>query len=275
MQSGEARNTIGACLGWYLGADGMDDAARLTLATELAARAGTAILAIRERGFQVHRKADDSVVTEADQAAEAIIVAGLRAALPGCVVVAEEAFASGRIEAATSEFWLVDPLDGTKEFTGGGNDFAVNIGLVRDGRPVLGVVGVPATGEIFGGIVGMGAWRQQGGQRWVISARHAPPEGLTVVASRHHGDQVRLDAFLNGRSVARVVNFGSSLKFCRVAAGEADLYPRFGRTMEWDTCAPQAVLEAAGGSVETLGGEPLFYGKPGWDNPHFVCRGRQ
>jgi 3'(2'), 5'-bisphosphate nucleotidase len=145
---------------------------------------------------------------------------------------------------------------------------------VRNGRPVLGVVGVPATGEIFSGIVGVGAWvRRKDGQISPIAARQPPPEGVTVVASRHHGDQTRLDAFLAGRPVAQVVNFGSSLKFCRLAQGQADLYPRFGRTMEWDTCAPHAVLEAAGGAVETLDGKPLRYGKPGWDNPHFVCWG--
>ncbi|HEX3574555.1 MAG TPA: 3'(2'),5'-bisphosphate nucleotidase CysQ [Rhodopila sp.] len=268
----------------------MDDQGLLDLATELAAQAGATILAIRERGFRVEHKADRSVVTEADHAAEAIILAGLRAALPGCVVVAEEEVAAGKIGAgkigagkigageggaATAEFWLVDPLDGTREFSGGGNDFAVNIGLVRDGRPVLGVVGVPATGAIYGGIVGVGAWRQVDGIRSGISARAVPPEGLTVVASRHHGDQAQLDAFLGGRVVAAVVNFGSSLKFCRVAEGLADVYPRFGRTMEWDTCSPQAVLEAAGGSVETLDGRPLRYGKAGWDNPHFVCWGRR
>jgi 3'(2'), 5'-bisphosphate nucleotidase len=251
----------------------MDDSALLALATALAEQAGAAIRVIRDRGFQVETKADRSVVTEADHAAEAIIVAGLRGALPGCIVVAEEAEAAGAFTAATAEFWLVDPLDGTREFTGGGDDFAVNIGLVRHGRPVLGVVGVPATGEIYGGTVGVGAWVQKDGVRTPIAARQVPAEGLTVVASRHHGDQTQLDAFLGGRTVARVVNFGSSLKFCRLADGRADLYPRFGRTMEWDTCAPHAVLEAAGGSVETLDGVPLAYGKPGWDNPHFVCWG--
>jgi 3'(2'), 5'-bisphosphate nucleotidase len=129
----------------------MDNAALLTLVTGLAELAGTEILAIRDRGYRTQHKADRSVVTEADHAAEAIIVAGLRAALPGCTVVAEEEVASGKVTAATREFWLVDPLDGTREFTGGGDDFAVNIGLVRDGRPVLGVVGVPAAGEIIGG----------------------------------------------------------------------------------------------------------------------------
>jgi 3'(2'), 5'-bisphosphate nucleotidase len=253
----------------------MDDNELLTLAAGLATEAGAAIMAIRDRGFQVQHKADRSVVTEADHAAEAIIVAGLRAALPGCTIVAEEEVAPGKVTAATRVVWLVDPLDGTREFTGGGDDFAVNIGLVRDGRPVLGIVGVPATGEIFGGIVGEGAWRQKDGVRSVIAVRTPPLAGLTVVASRYHGNQTQLDAFLGGRAVAEVVNFGSSLKFCRVADGRADLYPRFGRTMEWDTCAPQAVLEAAGGSVLTLDGRPLGYAKPGWDNPHFVCWGKR
>ena len=252
----------------------MDDAALLSLAAGLAEQAGAEIRAIRQRGFEIQRKADHSVVTEADHAAEAIILAGLRNALPGCTVIAEEEAAAGRTTIATAEFWLVDPLDGTREFTGGGDDFAVNIGLVRNGRPVLGVVGVPASGIIFGGVVGSGAWRQKNGQCVPISARTPPPEGLTVVAIRHHGDGARLNAFLAGRVVAKTVNFGSSLKFCRLAEGTADLYPRFGRTMEWDTAAPQAVLEAAGGAVETLDGEPLRYGKAGWENPHFVCRGR-
>ncbi|MBS0644102.1 MAG: 3'(2'),5'-bisphosphate nucleotidase CysQ [Proteobacteria bacterium] len=253
----------------------MTDEQLLALAVDLARQAGVAICAIRDRGFAVQRKEDHSVVTEADHAAEALILAGLRASLPGCLVVAEEEVAGGALHAATAEFWLVDPLDGTREFSSGGKDFAVNIGLVRNGRPVLGAVGVPATGEVFSGIVGTGAWLHKDGARTPIEARMAPAKGLTVVASRHHGDQARLDAYLNGRTVAEVVNFGSSLKFCRVAQGEADLYPRFGRTMEWDTCAPQAVLEAAGGSVETLDGAPLRYGKPGWDNPHFVCWGRR
>jgi 3'(2'), 5'-bisphosphate nucleotidase len=252
-----------------------NDAALLSLAIGLAERAGAEIRTIRDRGFQVQHKADKSVVTEADHASEALILAGLRQALPGCNVVAEEESAAGVACVATAEFWLVDPLDGTREFTSGGNDFAVNIGLVRNGKPVLGVVAVPATGAIYSGIVGVGAWLHHNTHRTPITARLPPSEGLTVVASRHHGDQARLDAFLAGRTVAHVVNFGSSLKFCRVAEGKADLYPRFGRTMEWDTGAPQAVLEAAGGAVETLDGSPLLYGKAGWDNPHFVCWGRR
>ncbi len=252
----------------------MDDAALVALATELATQAGAAILQVRRNGFDVLRKADRSVVTAADHAAEAIIVAGLRAATPDIPVIAEEEVAAGRITAPSAQFWLVDPLDGTRDFAGGSDDFAVNIGLVRDGRVVLGVVGVPAADEMFGGIVGSGAWKRTAAGQVPIAARLPPDEGITVLASRHHGDTGQLDAFLAGRRVARMLNFGSSLKFCRLAEGIADLYPRFGRTMEWDTCAPQAVLEAAGGSVQTLDGAPLGYGKPGWENPHFVCSGR-
>jgi 3'(2'), 5'-bisphosphate nucleotidase len=251
----------------------MTDEALLELAAGLALRAAEVILAIRARGFAVSRKADRSVVTEADQAAEALIVAGLLAAAPEIPVVAEEAVAGGAVVAASPLFWLVDPLDGTREFTDGSDDFAVNIGLVRDRRIRLGVVGVPATGELFGGIVGVGAWKRHGGVQTPVQARTVPAEGLTVLASRHHGDTAQLEAFLSGRVVAKTLNFGSSLKFCRLAEGIADLYPRFGRTMEWDTAAPQAVLEAAGGTVCTLDGAPLLYGKPGWENPFFVCTG--
>jgi 3'(2'), 5'-bisphosphate nucleotidase len=254
----------------------MDLHTLMELSVRLALQAGTRITAIRDRGFAISHKEDRSVVTEADHAAEAVIVAGLRNALPNCLVVAEEEIAAGAVKHPTDEFWLVDPLDGTREFSSGGDDYAVNIGLVRNGVAVMGVVGVPATGMIYGGIVGSGAWLQdKAGKRTAITTRESPASGLTVVASRHHGDQAQLDRYLAGRTVAKTVNFGSSLKFCRVAEGEADLYPRFGRTMEWDTCAPQAVLEAAGGAVLTMDGAPLTYGKPGWDNPHFVCWGRK
>lgn len=253
---------------------GSADDALLELAAELAERAGAVILAIRERGFAVQQKTDLSPVTEADQAAESLIVAGLREETPDIPVVAEEEIADGRLVSASPQFWLVDPLDGTREFTSGNDEFAVNIGLVRDGRVALGVVGVPAMGELFGGIVGHGAWKRTGAGQVAIAARTPPAEGLTVVASRRHGDTGQLNDYLQGRRVARTLNFGSSLKFCRLAEGVADLYPRFGRTMEWDTGAPQAVLEAAGGRVLTLDGTPLRYGKSGWENPYFVGVGR-
>ena len=252
----------------------MDDSALLLLSVELARRAGEAILEVRRTGFEVQCKADHSPVTAADHAAEAIIVAGLRAAAPDIPVIAEEEVASGRVSAPAACFWLVDPLDGTREFTSGSDEFAVNIGLVRNGHPVIGVVAVPAVRELFWGVAGVGAWKQTPAGEGQISARAPPAEGLTVVASRHHGDVARLAAFLCGRSVAKTRNLGSSLKFCLLAEGAADLYPRFGRTMEWDTCAPHAVLEAAGGRVRTVEGAPLLYGKPGWENPHFICTGK-
>ncbi len=251
----------------------MTDPSLLALADDLARRAGEAILVIRARGFETLAKADASPVTEADHAAEAIIVAGLRAATPDIPVIAEEEVAAGRITAPGPVFWLVDPLDGTREFTAGKDEFTVNIGLIRDGSPVLGVVGVPAMGETFGGIVGQGAWKRGANGQQPIRARTPPPEGLTVMASRFHASGPELTDFLAGRRVAAITNIGSSLKFCRIAEGKVDLYPRFGRTMEWDTAAAQAVLEAAGGKVCRTDGTPLRYGKPGFENPHFICTG--
>lgn len=256
----------------------MDDAALLRLAADLVDRAGEVILAVRARGFQTLRKKDLSPVTEADHAAEAIIVAGLREAAPHIPVIAEEEIEAGHVDPAghevAREYWLVDPLDGTKEFAALRDEFTVNIGLVRDGRPVLGAVGVPAYGEVFWGGVGLGAWkRREGEAATAIRARAPGPEGLHVLASRSFGGDPRLKTFLRGRALAGVVNMGSALKVVRVAEGAADLYPRFGPTMEWDTAAPQAVLEAAGGFVRDMDGAVLGYGKAGWKNPDFVCTG--
>jgi len=253
----------------------MDDTALLALAADLARRAGTAILAVRARGFETLRKADASPVTAADHAAEAVIVEGLRAATPGIAVVAEEEMAAGHVPREGGEYWLVDPLDGTREFAALRDEYTVNVGLVRDGRAVLGAVGVPAYGELFLGHIGRGAWKRTAAGEHAIRARTPPAEGLLVLASRSHGNDARLADFLAGRPVASVVQMGSALKICRLAEGAGDLYPRFGRTMEWDTAAPQAVLEAAGGTVRRIdGGGVLLYGKPGWDNPGFVCTGR-
>jgi 3'(2'), 5'-bisphosphate nucleotidase len=144
---------------------------------------------------------------------------------------------------------------------------------VRDRAPVLGVVALPASGELFGGLVGVGAWKQDRAGRRPIRTRPAPPEGLHVLASRHHAGDPRLAAYLAGKKIASVTHVGAAVKFCRLAEGEADLYPRFGRTMEWDTAGPQAVLEAAGGHTRLMNGGPLRYAKPGWANPPFVCTG--
>lgn len=250
-----------------------NDSDLLELAAGLAWQAAELILGIRARGFSTHQKTDQSPVTEADQQAELLIVAGLRAATPQITVVAEEEVSAGHIPRPGRATWFVDPLDGTRDFAAGRDSFCVNIGLVRDAAPVLGVVALPATAELFGGIIGLGAWKQDRGPRRPIRAVAPPGGGLRVLASRHYSDDPRLEEFLHGRLVAGVTHMGSAVKMCRVAEGAADIYPRFGRTMEWDTAAPQAVLEAAGGSLTLLDGTGLRYGKPGWANPGFVAQG--
>jgi len=252
-----------------------DAAALLDRLTPLIRDAGQVIMDIYATDFDVTKKGDDSPVTQADQKAEAVILAGLATIAPGIPVVAEEAVAAGDIPDVSDRFFLVDPLDGTKEFISRNGEFTVNIALVEHGRPVLGLVYAPAIGRLFSGAAGLGAWLDEDGQaKREISCRAVPADGLTVVASRSHGDETALDAFLNGRKVASRTNAGSSLKLCLVAAGEADLYPRLGRTMEWDIAAGDAVLRAAGGRVTVVAdGADLRYGKPGFDNPHFAASG--
>jgi len=254
----------------------MDDRELLELAGRLARQAGEAIMAVRRAGFAVGRKTDQSPVTEADRIAETLIVEGLRGAVPEILVIAEEEVEEGTapVPKPGDRYWLVDPLDGTREFAAGRESFTVNIGLVAGGRPLLGAVAIPATGEVFGGMVGAGAWKEDAEGRRPIGVRAVPPVGLTVMASRHHWDDPRLEEFLADKRVARVVKIGSAEKICRIAEGAADLYPRFGRTMEWDTAAPQAVLEAAGGSLTLFDGRALPYGKKGWANPAFLVRGQ-
>lgn len=257
----------------------MTDEELLNLAATLAHRAADAIREIRAAGFAVERKADRSPVTIADRTAEALIVEGLRAATPDIPVVAEEEVAAGHAVALAHRYWLVDPLDGTRDFAGGHDSFAVNIGLVQGDRAHLGAVAIPATGEVFGGIgpplPGMTgiAWKEDAAGRRPVRARAVPGSGAVVMASRHHGDDPRLERFLEGRHIAELHKIGSAVKFCRLAEGAADLYPRFGRTMEWDTAAPQAVLEAAGGRVAGFDGAPLRYGKPAYENGAFLAQG--
>ena len=250
----------------------LDDAALLDLAVRLAWQAAEVILGIRAAGFATEEKADRSPVTEADRAAEAVIVAGLRQATPGIEVVAEEEMSAGHMPHASRATGLVDPLDGTRDFAAGRDSFCVNIGLVRDAVPVLGVVALPATAEMFGGIVGVGAWKQDATPRRPIRVR-AAPAALRVLTSRRAEDDPRLAGYLTGLPVESVTRLGSAIKICRVAEGAADLYPRFGRTMEWDTAAPHAILDAAGGSLTGLDGAALRYGKPGWANPGFIVQG--
>jgi 3'(2'), 5'-bisphosphate nucleotidase len=252
-----------------------DDTELARRITAIALEAGGVIMAIYEQDFEIRQKADASPVTEADEAAERLIVARLRALTPAIPVVGEEMVAQGQApEIGGGPFWLVDPLDGTKEFVGRNGEFTVNIALVRDGRPVLGVVHAPVPGLTFTAAGPGRVTRQQnGGPPEAIACRALPADGAVVLASRSHMT-AETEAWLKGVTVARLSRAGSSLKFCRLATGEADLYPRLGRTMEWDTAAAHAVLAAAGGSVETLDGKPLTYGKPGLENPHFIARGR-
>jgi 3'(2'), 5'-bisphosphate nucleotidase len=240
---------------------------------ETAERAGKEILAVYGREFAHELKADDSPVTEADLRAEALILEALAELAPEIPVVAEESVTAGDVpQVGDGPFFLVDPLDGTREFISRNGEFTVNIALVEGRLPRLGVVHMPALDETFWGERDSGAWRRHArGAPERIRCR-APGEALVVVASRSHRD-AKTDEYLRRFEVAELISAGSSLKFCRVAQGLADLYPRLGRTMEWDVAAGHAVLLAAGGGVETIEGEPLHYAKPGFENPHFVAHG--
>lgn len=247
---------------------------------DAAVAAGREILRLRDIGCSAETKADASPVTAADRGAERMIVERLAETFPGIPYIAEEAHSDGLAGCETgSGFFLIDPLDGTREFVSGRDEFTVNIAFVVDGRPRVGIVHVPATGESFGGLPGM-AWRWRKGTDAAerIMVRHPPAAGPVALVSRSHRT-AETDRFLAGCAPAEIVPMGSSLKFCRIAEGAADLYPCLGRTMEWDTAAAEAVLVAAGGSVLTLDGTPLHYGKhaasgrEGFANPFFVARG--
>ena len=239
----------------------------------IAERAGAEILSVYGGTIDVSVKDDSSPVTEADERAETIILDGLAQLCPSIPVVAEESVAAGRLpDISGGRFILVDPLDGTKEFISRNGEFTVNIALIEQGEPVLGVVYLPALETLYWTDgEGRAMRRGQNEAPEPIRCRSAPAE-LTVVASRSHRDSAT-DEYLADYQVAELISAGSSLKLCRVAEGSADMYPRLGRTMEWDIAAGHAVLRAAGGTVRTLGGEPLRYGKDGLDNPHFVARG--
>lgn len=247
----------------------------LEAVARIARDAGRVVAEVYSSAFEVRGKSDRSPVTEADERAERVIVDALHVLAPDVPVVAEEAVARGCVPAVGHEFWLVDPLDGTKEFIARNGEFTVNIALVQDGVPRLGVVLAPALGRLFGGDTSGTAWVEDTLGRRPLRCRVPPEAGLTVVASRSHGDAGAMQAFLRGRRVAATLSAGSSLKLCLIAAGEADVYPRFGRTMEWDIAAGHAVLAAAGGEVRDLCGNALRYGKPGFANPDFVACGLQ
>ena len=246
--------------------------------------AGREILRIYEEGCDVALKDDSSPVTAADHAAEAIILKALRRVTPDIPVVAEEEISGGHVPGDLGDcFYLVDPLDGTREFVNRNGDFTVNIAMIEHGAPVLGVVHAPVRGQLFiGGPEG--AWQLTVDNIGTVTGRKAiacrtAPEQMVAVASRSHRTP-ETDDYLRDFSIADCVSVGSSLKFGLLARGEADIYPRFGRTMEWDTAAGDAVLRAAGGITLTLDGKPLTYGRRNqaddadFANPNFVARGK-
>jgi 3'(2'), 5'-bisphosphate nucleotidase len=249
----------------------MDYEALIPVMRRLALEAGDAIMAVYNGpDFEVRAKDDASPVTVADEAADAIISAGLRAAFPDVVLITEEQADSHALRAQT--FLIVDPLDGTKEFVQRRGDFTVNIAYVLGGVPVRGIVYAPAQGRLFYTQAdGVAVEELADGTLRAIGVGTPDNTGLMVVASKSHRDQAT-DDYIAKYAVRDMKSAGSSLKFCLVATGEADLYPRLGRTMEWDTAAGDAVLRGAGGHVVRFDDHtPLAYGKPGWDNPFFIA----
>lgn len=247
---------------------------------DAARAAGEDIACIYAAGCAIEEKSDGSPVTIADRRAEAIILAQLAAAYPEIPILAEEEAAAGRIPALDGRFFCVDPLDGTKGFALRNGEFTVNIALIEAGAPVAGVILAPVTELLYYGASGEGAFRARGAAAAErIATRTPPAEGLTGIGSRNHA-ATDTDARAARLGIVDYLPSGSSLKFCMLAEGAADVYPRWGRTMEWDTAAGQAILEAAGGRVLALDGDSevgrLRYGKKedGFANPHFIAWGR-
>ena len=235
--------------------------------------AGQAIVDIYQLGASANIKDDGSPVTKADLASEAILLTAISVAAPSIQIVSEENATSHGF-AVTDRFFLVDPLDGTKEFLKADNKgaFTVNIGLVEGEVPVMGIVYAPALDRLFFGAQDAGAFEMRGGVCRKIEVRKPPADGWTAVASASHRDKATND-WLQAHGIGNTIAIGSSLKFCLIAAGEADAYPRYGPTMEWDTAAADAILRAAGGSVLTASGQLLSYGKPRYRNTSFFAFG--
>jgi 3'(2'), 5'-bisphosphate nucleotidase len=249
----------------------------LGLAKDIAAitrRAGAEIMKIYQTDFDVEAKGDNSPVTQADRIAEDLICSAIRQGITSEIpIVGEEAASDGNIpDISGGAFWLVDPLDGTKEFISRNGEFTVNVALIENTRPVLGVVHLPVQNLTYCGLK-MGSFVMRGSEpRQEINCRQAPTTGFKALVSRSHKTP-EVDAYLSKFNIAEEISAGSSLKFCKVADGSADIYPRLGRTMEWDTAAGHAVLRFAGGSVQTLDGAELGYGKAEFENPHFIAAG--
>lgn len=246
---------------------------------QTAIEAGVKIMDIREKKIDVSYKEDHSPVTLADQAAEKIILRDLQIIAPEIPVVAEESASEGNIPEVTDQFWLVDPLDGTKEFIAGGTDFTVNIALIENGKPTFGIIYTPATRKLYTAKNSNEATIQyideslNQGREHPIRVRNGNRDNLTALASKSHLDD-DTKAFLKRMNIKDRTSAGSSLKFCVVAEGNADIYPRFGPTMEWDIAAGHAILNAAGGSVTNPDGSEFQYNKPDFRNGAFIAKGK-
>ncbi len=246
----------------------------LEIALRAALAGGEQVMRVYADPFEVTQKDDRTPVTEADLASERAIIAILTEAVPDIPIVSEETVPEAGFSSPAARFWCVDPLDGTKEFVVRNGEFSVLIALIEHGVPVLGVVHGPAAGVTYIGGGKSAAMRRRGGGGFEpIRARVPPPDGIVVIHSRSHENSRRLAEYFQNRPVIERKQCGSALKFGALAAGDADFYPRFGTTMEWDTAAGQAVLEAAGGHVFGLDGERLSYGKPGLKNDGFLAWG--
>lgn len=234
--------------------------------------AGRTIEALKAAGLAARDKADASPVTEADEAAERILEAAVRTLEPDAVIIGEEAASAGHLPAPRPRFWLIDPLDGTRDFLAGREGYTVNLALVVEGVPAFGLVLHPPSGRLWIGARGEGAWRAAAdGTTQPIRTRALPAAPALVVSHSHLDDRTR--SWADAIAGATRASAGSSIKFCLLAEGAADAYPRFGPTMEWDTAAADAVLRAAGGLTLGTDGAPLGYGKPGYRNGPFLALG--
>jgi 3'(2'), 5'-bisphosphate nucleotidase len=246
---------------------------------QTALKAGKKIMGIHSQGFDVNYKDDKSPVTIADEAAEKIILRDLKKIAPDIPIVAEESASAGNIPSVDKIFWLVDPLDGTKEFIARRKEFTVNIALIESGSPTLGIVYAPALATLYTAknpdlctlqkVTDLSTL----GEEQVITVRDVPPSGISAVASKSHRDE-KTNQLLEKYNVKDILSIGSSLKFCLLAEGKADFYPRFGPTMEWDTAAGHAVLNAAGGTITHPNGSPYLYNKPDFKNGPFIALGK-
>ncbi|KTD33992.1 3'(2'),5'-bisphosphate nucleotidase [Legionella israelensis] len=241
---------------------------------KIAQKASDTILKFYHEGFDHSVKSDGSPLTQADIASHDIITHLLQKLTPDIPIISEENMSIQlSSEQKKQSFWLVDPLDGTKEFINRNGEFTVNIALIEQKKPVLGVIGSPAQKTIYAGILHQGAFKLDANQtKKSVSVQTYIEGDLYVVGSRSHNNEKAMKDYLANYPVTQYIPTGSSLKFCKIAEGSAHIYPRLGRTMEWDTAAGHAVLSAAGGHVETLDSAPLTYGKTGFENPHFIAK---